>query len=118
MTHSAGGRCNRSNAGLPGRVSWQLTMSDVVSLAINVVQNGWSLEESYGALQGSEPADTPAKGGRPWRLCGDAQSSRALRAMLEEIYDAMLRANRREAARAVDQLTWRESMERHKLPPS
>ena len=38
MTHSAGGRRNRSNAGLAGGMSWQLTASDVISLDINVVQ--------------------------------------------------------------------------------
>jgi hypothetical protein len=40
MTHSAGGQRNRSSAGLSGGMSWQLTASDVISLAINVVQNG------------------------------------------------------------------------------
>ena len=39
MTHSAGGRRNRSNAGLSGGLSLQLTASDVISMAINVVQN-------------------------------------------------------------------------------
>ena len=39
MTDSAGGRRNRSSAGLSGGMSWQLTASDVIALAINVVQN-------------------------------------------------------------------------------
>ncbi len=40
MTHSAGGRHNRPSAGLSGSLSWQLTASEVIALAINVVQNG------------------------------------------------------------------------------
>ncbi len=39
MTHGAGGRRNRSSAGLSSGMSLQLTASDVISLAINVVQN-------------------------------------------------------------------------------
>jgi hypothetical protein len=45
MTHSPGGQLNRSSAGLTGGLSWQLTESDVISLAINVVQNGLDCRE-------------------------------------------------------------------------
>ncbi len=45
MTDSAGGRRNRSSAGLSGGMSLQLTASDVISLAINVVQNGLDCRE-------------------------------------------------------------------------
>ncbi len=47
MTHSAGGQRNRSNAGLTGGLSWQLTESDVISLAINVVQNEHDCRELH-----------------------------------------------------------------------
>jgi len=45
ITHSAGGQRNRLSAGRPGEVLWQLTGSDVISLAINVVQNGFDYQE-------------------------------------------------------------------------
>ncbi|KKK79341.1 hypothetical protein LCGC14_2834460, partial [marine sediment metagenome] len=45
MSGSAGGQRNRSSARLAGGLSWQLTESDVIALAINVVQNGWDYQE-------------------------------------------------------------------------
>jgi hypothetical protein len=91
MTHSAGGRRNRSSAGLAGGMSWQLTASDVIALAINVVQNGQDCRElrpdlAY-VLGGS--ATEPRGRGRG----GDRPASDAIRMMLEELYREILRAN-------------------------
>ncbi len=91
MTHTAGARRNRSNAGLSGGLSWQLTASDVIALAINVVQNRQDYRElrpdlAY-LLVGS--AMKPRGRGRS----GDGPASDAVRVMLEELYREILRAN-------------------------
>jgi hypothetical protein len=102
MTHSAKGHCNRSNVGLPGRVSWQLTASDIVSLAVNVVQNGRDYRELRPDLQHMTAGSAAKRRSR--RSRGDAPVPDATRTMLEEVHQEILRANRRGAARAVDQL--------------
>ena len=91
MTHSAGGRRDRSNAGLSGGVSWQLTASDVISLAINVVQNNQDHREprpDLAYLLGG-PATEPRGRGQS----GDGPASDAIRMMLEQLYREILRAN-------------------------
>ncbi len=91
MTHSAGGRRNRSSAGLSSGMSWQLTASDVVSLAINVIQNGRvyrELRPDLAYLLGGS-ATKPRGHGQG----GDGPPSDAIRMMLEELYREILRAN-------------------------
>ncbi len=91
MTHSAGGRRNRSSAGLAGGLSWQLTESDVVSLAINVVQNGQDCREQRPDL--AYLLDGSAMKPRGRSQSGDGPASDAIRMMLEEVYREILRAN-------------------------
>lgn len=102
MTHSAGGQRNRSNAGQSGSLSWQLTESDILSLAINVVQNGWDYRELRPDLRHL----TGGSAAKLRRRRRDAPASDATRMMLEEVYREILRASRRGAARAVDQRRW------------
>ncbi len=99
MTHSAGGQRNRSNAGLSGGLSWQLTESDVIALAINVVQNGldcWELGPDLAYLLGGSA--TKLRGSSQ---SGDGPVSDALHMMLEELYREILRANGLGATRAL-----------------
>ncbi len=99
MTYSAGGQRNRSNAGLTGGLSWQLTESDVISLAINVVQNGLDgreLRPDLAYLLGGSATEPRGRG-----QSGDGLASDALRMMLEELYREILRANGLGAARAM-----------------
>ena len=91
MTRATEGQRNRSSAGLSGGLSWQLTASDVIDLAINVVQNRQDYRElrpdlAY-LLGGSaeEPRGRGQGGNRP--------ASDAIRMMLEELYREILRAN-------------------------
>ena len=91
MTDSAGGQRNRSNAGLSGGMSWQLTASEVIALAINVVQNRQDCRElrpDLAYLLGG-PATKPRRRGQS----GDGPASDAIRMMLEELYREILRAN-------------------------
>ncbi len=89
MTHSAGGRRNRSNAGLAGGMSWQLTASDVIALAINVVQNGQDYRELRPDLTYLLGGTKPRRRGRS----GNGSASDAIRMMLEELYREIFRAN-------------------------
>ena len=91
MTHSSGGRCNRSSAGLSGGLSWQLTASDVISLAINVVQNNQDCREprpDLAYLLGASATEPRGRG-----QGGDRPASDAIRMMLEELYREIIRAN-------------------------
>ncbi len=91
MTHSAGGQRNRSSDGLSGGMSWQLTASDVISLAINVVQNKQDCRElrpDLAYLLGGSATKPRGRG-----QSGDGPASDALRTMLEELYREILRAN-------------------------
>ncbi len=101
MTHSAGGQRNRSNAGQFGSLSWQLTESDILSLAINVVQNGWDYRELRPDLAHSTGGSAAKR--RSPRSRGDAPVPDATHTMLEQVYREILRANRRGAAGTVDQ---------------
>ena len=88
---SAEGRRNRSSAGLSGGMSLQLTASDVISLAINVVQNGQDCREhrpDLAYLLGGS-ATQPRGCGQG----GDGPTSAAIRMMLEELYREIIRAN-------------------------
>ena len=99
MTHGAGGQRNRSNARRPGEVRWQLTASDIMSLAINVVQNGFDYRElrpDLAYLVGGSATKPRGRG-----QSGDAPASDATRTMLEEVYRQLLLANRLEAARVL-----------------
>src|SRR5437667_3816504 len=69
----------RPNVRSPGSVTLKLTADDIMSLAINVVQNGWSQEECR-----------PHTGDVPITLPDP---------VLHEIYEAMLMAGRRAAAK-------------------
>ncbi len=89
MTHSAGGRRNWSNAGLSGGLSWQLTESDVIALAINVVQNRRDCRELRPDLAYLLGGTKPRGRGEG----GDGPASDAIRMMLEELYREILRAN-------------------------
>ncbi len=87
MTHCAGGRRNRSNAGLSGGMSWQLTASDVIAFAINVVQNGQDCREPrpdrhtcWAARQRSRGAAVRAETGRhpmPSARCWKSSTGRS-----------------------------------------
>ncbi len=66
--------CNRR-----GTVSLQMTADQLLSLAVNVVQNGWSLEDP--------------------RL-DQAEDAEALRPMLAEVYEQVLLVNLATFARA------------------
>ncbi len=99
MTHGAGGQRNRSNANLSGGTSWQLTASDVISLAINVAQNGLDYRElrpDLAYLLGGSATKPRGRG-----QSGDGSASDAIRMMLEELYREILRANGLGAARAL-----------------
>ncbi len=103
MTDSAGGRRNRSNAGLSGGMSLQLTASDVIELAINVVQNGQDCRElrpDLAYLLGGSTTEPRGRG-----QIGNGLASDAIRMMLEELYREILRANGLGAARAPARLT-------------
>ncbi len=91
MTDGAGGRRNRSSAGLSGGMSLQLTASDVIELAINVVQNGQDYRELRPDLAyflGGSAAKPRGRG-----QGGDGPAFDAIRMMLEELYREILRAN-------------------------
>jgi hypothetical protein len=99
MTHSAEGRRNRSNAGLSGGMSWQLTASDVISLAINVVQNRQDYRElrpDLAHLLGGSATKPRGRG-----QGGAVPASDAIHMMLEELYREIIRANGLGAARAL-----------------
>ncbi len=116
MTHSAGGRRNRSNASLTGGLSWQLTESDVIALAINVVQNGLDRRElrpDLAYLLGGSATKPRGRG-----QSGDGPASDAIRMMLEELYREILRANGLGAARALAGSVGEEFSEPGKRPPS
>ena len=104
MTHSAGGRRDRSSAGLSGGMSWQLTASDVIALAINVVQNRQDCRElrpDLAYLLGGSAANPQG-----CDQCGDGPASDAIRTMLEELYREILRANGLGPARPPARLTY------------
>ena len=91
MTHRAGGWRNRSSAGLSGGMSLQLTASDVIELAINVVQNGQDYRElrpDLAYLLGGSATQPRGRG-----QSGDGPASAAIRMMLEELYREIIRAN-------------------------
>ncbi len=91
MTDSAGGRRNRSSAGLSGGMSLQLTASDVISMAINVVQNEQDCRELHPDLAYflGGPATKPRSRGQ----IGNRPASDAIRKLLEELYREIIRAN-------------------------
>ncbi len=114
MTHGTGGQRNRSSAGLSGGLSWQLTASDVISLAINVVQNRWDCRElgrdlTY-LLGGTKP--------RGRGQSGDGPAIDAIRMMLEELYREILRANGLGPARPLAGSVGEEFSESGKRPQS
>ena len=61
-----------------GTVSVQMTAQDIISMAVNFVQNGRSL-------------DDPG--------CGSVKNAVAFQEMLAEVYDHILTANRKAASR-------------------
>ncbi len=116
MTYSARGQRNRSNAGLSGGLSWQLTESDVIALAINVVQNGLDCRElrpDLAYLLGGSATKPRGRG-----QSGGALVSDALCMMLEELYREILRANGLGATRALAGSVGEEFSELGKRPQS
>ncbi len=105
MTQSAEGRRNRSNAGLSGGLPCQLTESDVISLAINVVQN----RSDYRELR---PDLAYLLGGSAAKPRGRAQGGDG------PASDAILRANDLGAARALAGSVGEEFSEPGKRPQS
>ena len=91
MTRGAGGQRNRSNAARPGEVLLQLTESDVISLAINVVQNGFDYRELRPDLAYFVGGSATKPRGRG--QSGEVPVPDASRTMLEEVYREILRAN-------------------------
>ena len=89
MTHGKEGRRNGSSAGLAGGLSWQLTASDVIALAINVVQNRRDHRELRPDLAYMLGGTKPLGRGRS----GDGPASDAFGMMLEELYREIRRAN-------------------------
>ncbi len=73
-----GERPSRPTAGRHGEVSVEMTAQDILSLAVNVAQNDWTLD---------------ALG------CGATKNEGVVRAMLDEVYGQVLEANRRAVAR-------------------
>ncbi len=61
-----------------GTVSVQMTAQDIISLAVNVVQNGQSVDE---------------------RVVESAENAPTLQEMLAEVYDCILKTNRLAASR-------------------
>ncbi len=92
-----------ANAGLSAGLSWQLTASDVIALAINVVQNRQDYRELRPDLayllgrSAEEPRGRGQGGNRP--------ASDAIRMMLEELYREILRANGLGPARPLARLS-------------
>jgi hypothetical protein len=68
----------QSTAGRHGEVSFEMTAQDILSLAVNVAQNDWTLD---------------ALG------CGATKNEGVVRVMLDEVYGQVLEANRRAVAR-------------------
>ncbi len=116
MSGSAGGRRDRSSAGLSGGMSLQLTASDVIELAINVVQNGQDYRELRPDLAYFLGGLTTKPGGRG--QSANRPASDAIRKMLEELYREILRANGLGAARALSESRGEELSESDKQPPS
>ncbi len=116
MTDSAGGRRNRSSADLSGGMSLQLTASDVIELAINVVQNRQDCRELRPDLAYFLGGSTTKPGGRG--QSGDGLASDAIRMMLEELYREILRANGLGATRALAGSRREEFSESDKRPLS
>ncbi|GAF73280.1 unnamed protein product, partial [marine sediment metagenome] len=77
-------------------------------------QNGWDYRELRPDLQHMTAGSAAKRRSR--RSRGDAPVPDATRTMLEEIYRELLRAGRRGAARAVDQLAGDESTELDERP--
>ncbi len=116
MTHSAGGRRTRSSAGLAGGMSWQLTASDVMALAINVVQNGQDYRElrpDLAYLLGGSAANPQGRD-----QGGDGPASDAIRMMLEELYQKIIRANGLGATRVLTESGGVELSESNRRPAS
>ena len=103
------------SAGRPGEVRWQLTGSDVISLAINVVQNGFDYRQLGPDLTffvGGSPTKPRRRG-----QSGEAPVPDATRTMLEEVYREIMRATRRGAAQALTDPIGEEFSEADERPP-
>ena len=79
------------SAGRPGEILWQLTGSDVISLAINVVQNGFDYRELRPDLAYFVGGSATKPRGRDQN--GEAPVPDVTRTMLEDVYREILRAN-------------------------
>jgi hypothetical protein len=74
-----------------------LTVSDVVSLAVNIVQNGWTLAECLSRPRSEVPSESFAEEGDSRQ---SAEASAAILASLEQTYEAILRTNSWQATKA------------------
>ena len=81
-----------------GEVSFQLTVSDLVSLAVNTVQNGWASSEL--------PLERPDCQRSGFTLAAGVRMDWA-REILDQVYTAILIENRDAAA----QSSWRQRAE-------
>jgi hypothetical protein len=93
----------------------QLTASDVMSLAINVVQNGFDYRELRPDLAFFVGGSATKPRGRG--QSGDGPASDAIRMMLEDVYREILDANRRGAAQALTDPIGEEFSEADERPP-
>lgn len=75
----------------PGVVVYELRADDLISLAINVVQNGWDWRELRPDLVSFVGGSATKPRGRG--QSGDGPASDAIRMMLEEVYREILRAH-------------------------
>jgi len=103
------------SAGRPGEVRWQLTRADVISLAIDVVQNGFDDQELRPDLAFFVGRSATKPRGRG--QSGEAPLPDTTRLMLEEVYREILDANRRGAAQAFSQLAKEEPSKSDMRPP-
>ena len=97
-------------------MSWQPTASDVISLAINFVQNGQDCRElrpDLAHLMGGSETKPRGRG-----QSGDGPASDAIRILLEELYREILRANGLGRARALAESMGEELLKRDRRPPS
>jgi hypothetical protein len=95
-------------------MSWQLTASDVIALAINVVQNRQDYRELRPDLACLLGGTKPRGRGQS----GDGPAIDAIRMMLEELYREILQANGLGAARALAGSVGEEFSESGKRPQS
>ena len=79
-----GRRAGRPTVGRHGEASVRLTAQDIISVAVNCRQNGWDYPDWLVNILGCDSID-------------------ALDAMMDEIYEQILEANRRAVSKTFDE---------------